>query len=219
MSPIILNFHGVGPVPRDMDDGERHCWLDLGFFEAVLDIVRDYPHVRITVDDGNLSDFEVVLPALLHRHLRATFFICSARLNQPLFLSREQVAELLAQGMGIGSHGVEHRSWRHLSDGQLRAELEGSRRVLEAVCGSPVDTAACPFGAYDRRVLKGLRRAGYRTVYTSDGGKAREARWLQARTTVTRRTSLDEIRRLVQEGPGLGRQCMIDLRKLGKRLR
>lgn len=219
MSLIILNFHGVGPVSRSIDEGERNCWLDQNSFEAVLDMVHDHPHVRLTVDDGNSSDFEIVLPALLRRGLQATFFICSGRLDQPTFLSRDQVRELRTRGMGIGSHGVAHLSWRHLSPARLCDELEGSRRVLENVCGLPINTAACPFGDYDRTVLNGLRRAGYRRVYTSDGGVASETHWLQARTTVTRSMTLGNIQRLVRRKTRVWEQLLIDVRKFFKRLR
>jgi peptidoglycan/xylan/chitin deacetylase (PgdA/CDA1 family) len=219
MAMIILTFHGVGPVPRNVDEGERNCWLEQEHFEAVLDLARGQAHVELTFDDGNASDVEVVLPALLRRGLRATFFVCSARLDQPTFLSRDQVRELQSQGMRIGSHGVEHRSWRHLSHGQLEDELEGSRRALEAVCSAPVDAAACPFGAYDRHVLLGLRQAGYRFVYTSDGGSAAKDQSLQARTTITRSTPPADIQRLILRGTGAGEQWLIDLRKLLKRFR
>ena len=82
-----------------------------------------------------------------------------------------------------------------------------------------MDVAACPFGAYDRAVLSGLRRAGYRFVYTSDGGSAVKDQWLQARTTITRSTLLADIQRLILRGPGAGEQWLIDLRKFLKRFR
>jgi peptidoglycan/xylan/chitin deacetylase (PgdA/CDA1 family) len=216
---IILNFHGAGPASRVLDAGERNCWLEQEDFEAALDLVKGQAHVQLTFDDGNASDLEVALPALLRRGLRATFFICSSRLDQPTFLTRAQVRELRARGMAIGSHGAAHISWRHLPADRLVEELEGSRRVLEEVCGAPMDAAACPFGAYDRTVLSGLRRAGYRRVYTSDGGGASENQWLRARTTVTRSMGQDAVRRLVQNGPGLWEQASIDLRKFIKRIR
>ena len=219
MSLVILNFHGVGPIPRKIDDAEHDCWLEEDTFKAVLDLTRGQAHVQLTFDDGNASDAGIVLPALLRRGLQATFFMCSDRLDQPTFLSRTQVRELLSRGMRIGSHGVAHISWRRLSPDRFCDELEGSRRVLEGVCGSPVETAACPFGAYDRAVLKGLRRAGYRLVYTSDGGTSAENHWLQPRTTVTRLMTLDDVQRLVQHGPGLLEQLSIDARILVKRLR
>ena len=219
MPLIILNFHGVGPVTREIDAGEHDCWLDQDHFETVLDLVRDRPNIRLTVDDGNASDFELILPALLRRGLKAMFFVCAGLLDQPTFLSRRQVKELQARGMTIGSHGARHRSWRRLTASQASEEFENSRAEIEKVCEVPVDTAACPFGAYDRTVLVGLRRAGYRTVYTSDGGVARESDWLRARTSVTRSTPLAETRHLIEQGPNAWQQLSIDLRKFIKRMR
>ncbi len=219
MRSLILNFHGVGPVLRSIDHGELGCWLDQDFFEAVLDFVRDQPHVGITVDDGNESDVSHILPALLKRGLRAKFFVCSGRLDQHSFLSRRHICQLVANGMEIGSHGVAHLSWRGLSREKLRDELETSRRMLEEACEASIDEAACPFGSYDRRVLAALRQAGYRRVYTSDGGLSGGASWIVPRTTVTRRMSLDDVRNLLEEGPGVLKQLEIHAKSLGKRLR
>jgi peptidoglycan/xylan/chitin deacetylase (PgdA/CDA1 family) len=216
---LILNFHGVGPALRIVDDGEHNCWLDQNHFEAVLDLVKGRPQVKLTFDDGNASDIEVVLPALLRRDLQATFFICSGRLDQPTFLSRAQVRDLRAHGMSIGSHGVDHIPWRRLAPDRLTDELNASRRILEEVCGITIDSAACPFGAYDRMVLRALQRAGYRRVYTSDGGLSTESRWIQPRTTVTRSVTLDEIQRLVKRGVGAGQQFSIGVRRLFKQFR
>jgi peptidoglycan/xylan/chitin deacetylase (PgdA/CDA1 family) len=66
----------------------------------------------------------------------------------------------------------------------MHEELAESRRRLEDVVQRPVVEAACPFGAYDRRVLGGLRQAGYTHVYTSDRGTAWSNGWLQPRNTV-----------------------------------
>lgn len=219
MPSVILNFHGVGPLLRSADDGERHCWLDQNHFEAVLDVARDHSSVRLTVDDGNASDFEYILPALLRRGLKATFFVCAGRLDQPGFLGGEQVRELRRHGMGIGSHGVAHIPWRKLPPPLLQTELESSRQVLESVCETSIESAACPFGSYDRTVLEGLRQAGYRCVYTSDGGASDLNEWIQARTTVTRSMPPETIESLVRHGVGALKQRSIDARKLWKRLR
>jgi peptidoglycan/xylan/chitin deacetylase (PgdA/CDA1 family) len=218
MSDMIFNFHGVGPVPRALDPGESDCWLERGAFEAILDLLKGYPNARITVDDGNVSDFTHILPALIMRGQRARFFICSGRLEDPSFLSRHQIRGLLAEGMGIGSHGVRHRPWRDISPQELSQELASSRGTLEETCGVRVDEAACPFGSYDRKVLAALRRAGYRRVYTSDGGASGGNSWIMPRTTVTRQMSLDEIRRLVTAGPGIATQMLIHTKRLCKRL-
>ena len=121
--PVILNFHGVGPVPRKIDSGENDCWLERDVFCGMLDLIRCRPDVKITIDDGNASDFEIIFPELMQRGMRATFFVCSGRLGQPTFMERNQVRELSESGMGIGSHGVNHVPWRNLPTHQLREKL------------------------------------------------------------------------------------------------
>jgi peptidoglycan/xylan/chitin deacetylase (PgdA/CDA1 family) len=180
-----VNFHGVGPARRELDDGEAHVWLSCERFEATLDALCGRGDVRLSFDDGNSSDVERALPALLERGLTATFFVLAGRLDDPHHLGVDDLARLVDAGMTIGSHGLHHRDWRRCSDAELDAELRESRRVLEATLCCPVTRAAIPFGSYDRRVLARARReGGYERVFTSDGGPARRDAWLQARTTV-----------------------------------
>jgi peptidoglycan/xylan/chitin deacetylase (PgdA/CDA1 family) len=153
-------------------------------FLSMLDSVAGRDDVRITFDDGNTSDVEHALEALRARGLAGTFFVVAGRLGKPAFLDASGVRELAAAGMEIGCHGMRHRPWRGLGEDDLREELVEAKRVLEAAVGRPVTQAACPFGSYDRRVLRTLRSAGYQGVYTSDRGTARPGDWLQARTSV-----------------------------------
>lgn len=190
---LILNFHGLGPVPREIDAGEADCWLDTRHFESILDRVMRDERVRITFDDGNASDHGIALPALLRRGMKATFLICSGRVDTPTFLDAGQIHELDGQGMTIGSHGVNHLPWRNLDHDRLQEEVAGSRRALENLLGKKVEAAACPFGDYDRRVLHALRNAGYRSVYTSDGGESISGWWIKPRTTVRRSFTLSHL--------------------------
>jgi peptidoglycan/xylan/chitin deacetylase (PgdA/CDA1 family) len=216
---VILNFHGIGPILRQVGERERNCWLDLGHFLAILDLVRNLPHVIMTFDDGNLSDVEISLPALSRRGLTATFFICSGRVDRPSFLCREHIRQLQTQGMYIGSHGIAHRQWTGLKPQELGTELRESRRALENICGVPIVGAACPFGEYDRSVLRELRLAGYRRVYTSDGGWASENSFLMARNTICRSTSLEDVALLINRKPSWLSQVGACARRLLKQSR
>ena len=82
----------------------------------------------------------------------------------PLPRRRRGVEELAAAGMTIGCHGMRHRAWRGLDDRALREELVDAKAMLEGVVDRPVTQAACPFGSYDRRVLRRLRESGYHHV-------------------------------------------------------
>jgi peptidoglycan/xylan/chitin deacetylase (PgdA/CDA1 family) len=169
-----------------LDPGEAEVWATREEFLSVLNTVTERAEIRISFDDGNLSDLELALPALRDRGLGATFFVVAGRVGTPGFLDEDGVRTLAAAGMGIGCHGMRHRPWQGLDERILRAELVDARRLLEDIVERPVTTVACPFGSYDRRVLRMLRRCDYERVYTSDGGTTRAHRWIQARNTFHR---------------------------------
>ena len=181
---INLTFHGIGEPPRRLDPGERAVWVSRDRFLSLLDLAQARDDVAISFDDGNVSDVEHAMPALRERGLVATFFVVASRLGTPYFVDDDAVRTLAAAGMEIGCHGMLHRPWRGLDDRALHEELVEARIVLEQALKRPVTRAACPFGSYDRRVLRTLRGCGYEHVYTSDGGTARPADFLQARNSI-----------------------------------
>ena len=214
----ILNFHGVGPPPRDLEPGEARVWRTLDEVRGALDLVAGQPDVAITVDDGNRSDVELLLPELRRRDLTATFFVVAGRMGHEHFLRWEDLSALTEAGMRIGSHGMHHRSWRGLSGTALREEVVQAKLVLENGLGRPVDEAALPFGDYGRRVLLAARRAGYRRVYTSDGGSADPASWLQPRISLTSGVTEERLRTMLSRESSR-RRASLRLKRLAKSLR
>ena len=178
-------FHGVGVPDRDLEPGEDAYWIGHSEFLRILDELAEHPEVRISFDDGNTSDVEIALPALVERRLTATFFVVAGRLEQRGSLAGDHVRALADAGMEIGSHGMLHRPWRALSPLETHIELSDARAVLTEVCGRRVLDAALPMGLYDRHVLAELRRYGYRRVYTSDRARCGEHAWLQPRYSIT----------------------------------
>lgn len=181
---INLTFHGIGEPGRRLEPGEADIWVSREQMHSLLDCAVGRKDVVITFDDGNASDLELALPALRDRGLTATFFVIAGRLGAPHFLDETGVRALAAAGMEIGCHGMHHRRWRGLDQSGLHGELVEAKAILEHTVEQPVTLAACPFGSYDRGVLRALRRCGYRHVFTSDGGFARPGDFLQARNSV-----------------------------------
>jgi peptidoglycan/xylan/chitin deacetylase (PgdA/CDA1 family) len=216
---LNLNFHGIGTPARKLDPGEADVWVSRERFEALLDRAAALGGVRITFDDGNQSDLELALPALRRRSLTATFFVVAGRLGAPGFLGSDDVRALQAAGMTIGCHGMDHRPWRRLDDAALEQELVDARGVLEDVVAGPVTAAACPFGSYDRRVLRALRRSGYTEVHTSDRGLARPGDWMQARNTVHAGDDARLLDRILDAHRSTSRGLRHRAKLLAKRLR
>jgi peptidoglycan/xylan/chitin deacetylase (PgdA/CDA1 family) len=215
----VLTFHGVGEPGTHIGSGERAVWVSYRDFVPVLDAISTCERVRITFDDGNVSDLQIALPALLEHGLVAEFFVPTGRLGSRGYLGEAGVRELADSGMEVGSHGVRHVSWRNLSDAALRAELEDSRMRLEDILGHEVAHAACPLGEYDRRVLRALRRAGYRRVYTSDGGSTRSDAWMQNRNTIPQRCLPEDIGRICTPRPRSPTEILRRAKIMIKRLR
>jgi peptidoglycan/xylan/chitin deacetylase (PgdA/CDA1 family) len=181
---INVCFHGIGRPQRRLELGEDSYWISTDEFHRILDEVATWPSVRISFDDGNASDAEIGLPALVERRLHADFFVLAGRLGAGGSLDGDTVRELKRHGMGIGTHGMRHRSWRDMDTYARGEELVAARERLAAVSGGEVDAAACPLGRYDRSLLSQLRRLGYHRVFTSDRRPARRGAWLQPRFSV-----------------------------------
>jgi peptidoglycan/xylan/chitin deacetylase (PgdA/CDA1 family) len=200
---IGLCFHGVGAPGREIDPDAVNYFIPRDLFLGILDDVAGRPDIDLTFDDGYASDIEIALPALLARGLTATFFPLAGRLGRPGYADGEGVRALAAAGMSVGSHGMGHRSWRRLDDAALHQELTVARDLIAEASRAPVTTAACPFGEYDRRVLKSLRGRGYRRVFTSDRRRARAGGWLQPRYSVRAGDTAASVRRDILAPPPL----------------
>ncbi len=183
----IVNFHGIGAAQRVLERGEARYWLDEGRFRDMLDRIAAHAErglLRLTFDDGNISDLAIAAPEVKGRGMRATFFVLAGRIGQPSSLSGADIRELLAMGMEIGNHGFDHVDWTSLSPRRLEQQLRCSRAAIEDVAGAAVRVAAMPFGRYNAAVIRALSAAGYAEVYSSDGGSAAPAAFVKPRKTV-----------------------------------
>jgi peptidoglycan/xylan/chitin deacetylase (PgdA/CDA1 family) len=78
-----------------------------------------WPDLRLSFDDGNASDEEIVLPALQERGLTATFFVVAGRHHQPRSLDETGLGRIQDAGMHIGSPGWRHEPWTVLNKADL----------------------------------------------------------------------------------------------------
>ena len=91
--------------------------------------------------------------------------------------------------------------------------------MLGEIIGEAVTETACPFGSYDRRVLRATRAAGYQRVFTSDGGPIRLGTGVAARTSIGTSKPLEYWTALAAGAGTSGPSAALKAKRLLKRLR
>ncbi len=129
--------------------------------------------VVLSFDDGHRSNYELALPMLAERGMKAVFFVTAGRVGTYDSLSWDNLRAMLEAGMEIGSHTLTHPCPSELHRDELRWELAESKRVLEEGLGTRVDFVASPTG-YDSRHFGALaREVGYRAALQGAIGRNR----------------------------------------------
>jgi Polysaccharide deacetylase len=84
-------------------------------------------------------------------------------------------ARELARAWPDARVAVAHHDMTSLSDAEMLEDLKSSRRALERKLGHRAPWLAYPFGAYDERVERLTRRAGYLLAVTTRPGTVQSA--------------------------------------------
>lgn len=192
-------FAALGPVSREITvRPEEFAWqmrhlarrgfrvLGLDEFERIAagEAAAPEKSVLLTFDDGFEDNLLFAAPVLAEHGFPAVVFVVSDFLGSSSaavwphaeaaafgrFLGEAQARQLDEAGIRIASHTATHPPLTGLDAEPLRAELEGSRRRLEALLGRPVRALAYPGGDFDGRVEAAARAAGYRLGFTTRTG-------------------------------------------------
>jgi peptidoglycan/xylan/chitin deacetylase (PgdA/CDA1 family) len=77
----------------------------------------------------------------------------------------DELREVVAMGVEVGSHTVSHPRLTELSDAELRTELRASKGKLEDELQRPCAFLVYPYGDQDARVRAAAREAGYSAAF------------------------------------------------------
>lgn len=186
--PIII-YHSVRPyIPGESIMQDRYD-ITPELFEQQLVYLRDHGYtpinfdtlatdikmgtttpakkpVALTFDDGWENQYKYAFPLLKKYHMNATFYIYTKPIDnkKPHFLSWDQVREMSAAGMTIGSHTLSHPFLKSLSLADMRKEIFDSKKVIEDKIGKPVLHFAQPFGYTSPEIESIIKEAGYVTA-------------------------------------------------------
>ncbi len=156
--------------------------------------------VTMTFDDGNASQYEIVVPMLEAGHQKAVFYINSGLVGTETYMTWDQVMSLHASGFEIGAHTAHHIELPTVNQATVNAEVNGDYVNFVAHGITPTDFAA-PFGAYDNNTLAVVAKR-----YNSHRGFANQGlniwpynKYILYVRYVTNQTSLAQVKAWVEE--------------------
>jgi peptidoglycan/xylan/chitin deacetylase (PgdA/CDA1 family) len=159
---LYITFHGIGEPAISIEKDEARYFVSEKVYKEIIlsltEIEDTYGiKIHVTFDDGNISDLQCGLPALVDAGRTAAFFVLAGRIDERGYLHSSDLRTLLDAGMMIGTHGYDHVDWRVLDDkGRQREFVEARDRVAQII-GRPVQDIGLPFGRFDRNGLSHLK--------------------------------------------------------------
>jgi peptidoglycan/xylan/chitin deacetylase (PgdA/CDA1 family) len=130
--------------------------------------------VAITFDDGTYDLYKYAYPVLKKYAFPATVFIITDKIGETGWLGWPEIYEMSNSGLvTIGSHTKSHKWLPTMGSVKLRDELVDSKRILEKWLRKKVDYLCYPIGAYNERVKRLVKEAGYRAAFATNPGRFR----------------------------------------------
>lgn len=150
----------------------------------------------VTFDDGYLDNYLSAFPELVRARVPATFFVTTGYIGtQRKFphdtraleagisarddwakMTWDQLREMQAAGMEIGSHTVNHANLRHTDEVAMKEELTQSLATLTQELGERERPFCFPWGtpdAFSGKCCEQARLAGYYAAVTTCPGEFR----------------------------------------------
>ena len=193
----ILMYHYIREVDEAQDPlgfrlsvrpdrfAEQMAWIVTNHYTPVL--IRDLvaclraaqpcPErpVAVTFDDGYADNLEQALPILQHHGIVATFYVVPNFVGKPGYMSWQQLAQLRASGMEIGSHTMSHANLTGLTREQAQNEIVQSRTVIEQQLDVSITSFCYPAGGCTPELAELVRETGYSSAVTTYPGTAFDA--------------------------------------------
>lgn len=154
--------------------------------------------VCLTFDDGFSSDYEIVLPVLVDKGIKATFFIVTDWIGKSGHLKEHQIRSMYEAGMQIGSHSHTHPNFLRIDDDAINRELTHSRKKLEDIVGADVKVFSFPYGYENSTLSRKVLQAGYSYCCTSRHGLLRDASPVVPRNSINGTMSEKDIGRILE---------------------
>jgi len=169
----VISFH-PNVFKRSIAKIHEYGYHTLHLLDAVDHLRQGKPFPEkslvITFDDGYHSVFDEAFPVLQQYRISATVFLTVGRngvlsndkrlpsLQERSMMSWGEIQEMHRCGISFGAHTLTHPDLTRLPVERVEEEIYESKSIIEDALSAPVNCFAYPFGRYDERTRKIVKR-------------------------------------------------------------
>ena len=179
----VINYHQINPVDKDALTVPPHVFAaemkylhDNGYHTISPDELYAYltsntplppKPILITFDDGYEDNYTYAYPILKEYNMKATIFLVSDYMDRfDKYLTWQQVYEMSANNIYMGSHTLSHYELTPLSTQDMDIQLVGGKLAVEWHTFRFCEFIAYPCGSFNTQVLSETKKAGYKGGFT-----------------------------------------------------
>ena len=169
---ISSNFH-VGLNSVHPNRFKEH----VEFIANINNSTVENNHIKIAFDDGYESVYANAFPIMEEYSLKGIVFPISGYIgktndwdvtfgvNKTMHLTKTQLLTLSENGWEIGSHSHLHRSFKWMSNDEIKDDVVTSKRIIENITGKAVTSFCLPFGDYTIKAIEIIEEAGFINLF------------------------------------------------------
>ena len=124
--------------------------------------------VAMSFDDGYRNNHTDALPLLKKYNAKASFYVVHRDIGKTIYMDNDRLIDLLANGMEIGSHTINHAPLALIDPKYLPWEVGSAKKFIEKnLDGYILKGIAYPNGGYNAKVIEAVKE--YKFTYGLTG--------------------------------------------------
>ena len=179
-APILL-YHAVGePVeiewppslimPASLFEAHLQYLTQAGYkvvsVEELVSLLQNGGNldkiVAMSFDDGYRNNHTDAFPLLKKYNAKASFYVVHRDIGKTIYMDNDRLLELLANGMEIGSHTINHAPLALIDPKYLPWEVGSAKKFIEKnLDGYILKGIAYPNGGYNEKVIESVKEYNF----------------------------------------------------------
>ena len=124
--------------------------------------------IAMSFDDGYRNNHTDALPLLKKYNAKASFYVVHRDIGKTIYMDNDRLLDLLANGMEIGSHTINHAPLALIDPKYLPWEVGSAKKFIEKnLDGYNLKGIAYPNGGYNAKVIEAVKE--YKFTYGLTG--------------------------------------------------